>query len=292
MSGYVTTRTSGGWCRRSQSRCCSSYRSRKEVCGARLIRPAPRRLPAVDELLGVGADGAHGGWVAVSCYGRLGAPPDVRRTDVVLCRAFTDVVELRRDSSAPMAVDIPMGLLETVELRPCDAGAQELLGKRRSTVFAPPSRPLLKAASYSDARGLVEELRKTEPTAKSLSAQAFGIAPKMKQVDDWLRQHPAAQDWLYECHPELSFRAMADGRVLDDKKTVHGQVDRLRLVLREFPDALDVVAATRLSSRDAQLTDILDAYAALDSALHVAAEEHEEIGGETDDAGLIMRMVF
>jgi hypothetical protein len=85
---------------------------------------------------------------------------------------------------------------------------------------------------------------------------------------------------------------MADGRVLDDKKTSHGQVDRLRLVLREFPDALDVIASTRLPSQDAQLSDILDAYAALDSALHVAAGEHEELGGETDSLGLIMRMVF
>jgi predicted RNase H-like nuclease len=245
-----------------------------------------------DELLGIGVDGARGGWVAVSCYGRVSAPADERRTDVVLCRTFADVVELRRKSSAMVVVDIPMGLLDTVELRPCDAEAQKLLGKRRSTVFAPPSRPLLEAASYGQARGLVEKLRKTEPSAKSLSAQAFGIVPKMKEVDDWLHEHPAAQDWLYECHPELSFRAMADGRVLDDKKTAHGQVNRLRLVLREFPDALDVIAGTRLSSRDAQLTDVLDAYAALDSALHVAAGEHEEIGGKTDGAGLIMRMVF
>ena len=245
-----------------------------------------------DELLGIGADGARGGWVAVSCYGQLGAPPDERRTEVVLCRAFVDIVELRRKSGAMVAVDIPMGLLDTVELRPCDAEAQKLLGKRRSTVFAPPSRPLLAAASYGEARGLVEKLRQTEPAAKSLSAQAFGIAPKMEDVDDWLCEHPTAQDWLYECHPELSFRAMADGRVLDDKKTAHGQVDRLRLVMREFPDVLDVVANTRLSSRDAQLTDVLDAYAALDSALHVAAGEHEELGGETDALGLIMRMVF
>jgi hypothetical protein len=59
-----------------------------------------------------------------------------------------------------------------------------------------------------------------------------------------------------------------------------------------FPDALDVIATTRLAAKDASLMDVLDAYAALESALCVASDEHEEIGGQTDSVGLIMRMVF
>jgi predicted RNase H-like nuclease len=201
-------------------------------------------------------------------------------------------VALRTGSGAPVAVDIPMGLRDSVDFRPCDVEARTLLGKRRDTVFAPPSRPLLAAATYADARALVDELRKTSPAAKSLSAQSFALVPKIKEVDDWLRACPDAQSWLYECHPELSFRASAEGRVLDDKKTAHGQADRIRLVEDGFRDALDVVAATRLKAGEAQLPDILDGYAALESALHVAADDYEELGGETDSAGLVMRMVF
>jgi len=39
----------------------------------------------------------------------------------------------------------------------------------------------------------------------------------MKEVDDWLRGHLDAQQWLWECHPALSFRAMNEGEVLAPK---------------------------------------------------------------------------
>jgi predicted RNase H-like nuclease len=135
-------------------------------------------------------------------------------------------------------------------------------------------------------------LRKTDPAAKSLSAQAFALAPKIKEVDNWLRDDPGAQEWLFECHPELSFRAIADGRVLAGKKTPHGQIDRLRLIQQKFSDAVDVIAETRLTAKKAELADILDAYAAAHSALRVAVCNNEKLGGETDNAGIIMRMVF
>jgi predicted RNase H-like nuclease len=250
-------------------------------------------MPGPERLLGIGVDGARGGWLAVVCHGdALDAPESERRTEVSLCLTFSDVIELRAEGDAPVAVDIPMGLLDSVDFRPCDREARRLLEHRRDTVFAPPSRPLIAAPSYADARAIVEELRKTDPAAKSLSAQAFGIAPKMKEVDDWLRAHPNAQSWLWEIHPELSFRTIAGHRVLDDKKTAHGQADRLRLVDAEFPDVLDVISATRLRASEAQLTDVLDGYAALESALRVAAGDYEELGGQTDRVGLVMRMVF
>ncbi|MGA2929067.1 MAG: hypothetical protein ABSG43_24375 [Solirubrobacteraceae bacterium] len=85
---------------------------------------------------------------------------------------------------------------------------------------------------------------------------------------------------------------MAEGLVLDDKKTARGQIDRMRLVLASFPDALDVIAQTRLAAKDAQLADVLDSYAALESALQVVAGDYEELGGELDGEGLAMRMVF
>jgi predicted RNase H-like nuclease len=83
-----------------------------------------------------------------------------------------------------------MGLLETVDFRTCDERARELLGARRVMLFAPPSQPLLAAATNAEARGRIDELRKTNPEAKGLSAQAFALAPTIKEVDDWLQARP------------------------------------------------------------------------------------------------------
>jgi len=185
-------------------------------------------------LLAIGADGARGGWLAALAYGTNG---QATRVELRLLTAFADLGGAH-EANAPVAVDIPMGLLDSVGLRTCDRQARALLGKRASTVFAPPSRPLLRADTYAAARELVERERAASPQAKSLSAQAFGIAPKMREADDYLQAHPQAQKWLWECHPELSFRAMAKGRVLPDKKSVCGQAERLTLLCDRFPEVL------------------------------------------------------
>jgi hypothetical protein len=44
--------------------------------------------------------------------------------------------------------------------------------------------------------------------------------------------------------------------------------------------------------RQVQMTDALDAFVALYTALHVRAGDYEELGGEKDSTGLVMRMVF
>lgn len=246
----------------------------------------------MSELLAIGADGARGGWLVALGYGSDEGRVD--RVELQLAGTFAELVALRHagGNDVPAAVDIPMGLLETVDLRRCDRQARELLGPRASSVFAPPSRPLLAAATYADARELIASAKATAPATKGLSAQAFGIAPKMREVDDHLRADPDAQTWLWECHPELSFRALADGTVLREKKSVGGQAERLQLLSRRFPGVLDELVTFDASSRRAELADALDALVALDTALHVRTGDAEELGGDTDDAGLIMRIVF
>ena len=179
-----------------------------------------------ERLVAVGADGARGGWLAALAYG-AGSNEGVERIALELVPTFAGLASLHAEG-APLAVDIPMGLLASVSPRPCDEAARKRLGKRASTVFAPPSRPLLEAATYSDARALIETERLTTPAAKGLSAQAFGLVPKIQEADAYLRANGEAQEWLWECHPELSFRALAQGKVLPDKKSVTGQAERLR----------------------------------------------------------------
>jgi predicted RNase H-like nuclease len=186
-----------------------------------------------------------------------------------------------------------MGLLDAVDLRPCDRQARNLLGRaRQSTVFAPPSRPLLAAGGdYGRARELIAEERLTSAAGKGLSAQAAGLIPKIAEVDELFRADPDRQGWLFECHPELSFPALSGGRTLDDKRTPHGQAERLQLLAAKFADLLEVIAATRIPSQHPDLTDVLDGYAALTTALVVRAGEQRELGGELDSVGVLMRMV-
>jgi predicted RNase H-like nuclease len=243
----------------------------------------------VNALLAIGADGARGGWLTARGYGDQTG--EVTRVALRLARTFDELVALR-DGDAPAAVDIPMGLLESVDPRPCDKQARSILGTRANAVFAPPSRPLLAAATYADARDLVAATKLKTPDAKGLSAQAFGIAPKMRDVDEYLRSHAGAQAWLWECHPELSFLTLAKGEVLRDKKSVSGQARRLELITERFPGILDEFVAFEESSRAAELPDALDALVALVTALRVRSGEYKQLGGETDAAGLVMRMVY
>jgi predicted RNase H-like nuclease len=240
------------------------------------------------DLLAIGADGARGGWLAAMAYG---SDDDVQAVELTLCPTFADLVALRTDE-VPVAVDIPMGLPEHVTSRACDQQARKLLGARSVTLFTPPSRALLDLATFDDVRAHVAELRKTEPEARGLTIQAFGIAPKMREVDQFLTATPDAQSWLYECHPELSFRALAEGKVLPDKRSITGHAQRLRLLTARFPGVLDALAGSSHGAKAADTTDALDALVALDTALHVRAGDYEELGGELDDSGLVMRMVF
>ncbi|HEX8105289.1 MAG TPA: DUF429 domain-containing protein [Solirubrobacteraceae bacterium] len=241
-------------------------------------------------LLAVGADGAPGGWLAALAFGDR-TTGHVDRIELQLPSTFAELAALRTDG-APFAVDVPMGLPDVVEPRACDVAARKALGARKSSVFTPPSRPLLAAATYTDARDLVELARRTDPGAKGLSAQAFGIVPKVREADEFLRAHPDARDWLFECHPELSFQQLAgDEQALAPKKSVAGGARRVALVVERFPRALDIMAGFGAPGR-AELVDALDALVCLHTALRVRTGDHVTLGdGRRDAHGLPMRMV-
>jgi len=230
-------------------------------------------LSAVEAL---GVDAARGGWVAaVRVDGRL---------MLSLQPTVAGVIALAGD--APVAIDMPIGLLERVEPRACDREARALLGERASTVFAPPSRPALAAATYAEARTAV-------PGAASLSAQAFGLAPRIREVDALLQERPALRERLFESHPELAFRRLAGGRVLPDKKSIAGHAERVRVLLPRLPGLLDALTAFPVARRDAEPADALDACAVLTTALSIArGEPVTTLGGERDADGIPMRIAF
>jgi predicted RNase H-like nuclease len=209
---------------------------------------------------------------------------------------FGDIAALAAAvGEAAVAIDVPIGLYDSVAFRACDRAARRLLGRRASTVFAPPARYMLPAAGdYPAIRRLVADERERNPEAKGLSAQAAGIAAKVREVGDWVRANPDSERWLFECHPELSFLALNAGVPLaEPKHTAAGRARRLQLVREAFPDAEQRIAAVRWSGRAAATADLLDAYAALGTALACARGEQRVLGdGERDSEGVLMRIVL
>jgi predicted RNase H-like nuclease len=261
-------------------------------------------------IVAIGVDGARGGWVAAY----LRASPLDERDQVdgharagwqTALRLFGDIEELaafRRRSApeAPVCIDVPIGLPDRVGYRPCDLKARERLGRRASSVFTPPARYLLDVAGdYAKIRARIAEERNRNPAEKGMSAQAAGIAPKVREVDTWVREHPESEDWLLECHPEVSFHKLDPETIRHPKASAVGLARRLLAIKGVFRDALERIAS--LDGDDAGgdgwrkvgASDVLDAYAALFTAVRCARGEAEPLGneGDRDSAGVVMRIM-
>jgi predicted RNase H-like nuclease len=224
-------------------------------------------------LLVVGADGCKGGgWVLAVIDGE-GQLTWEYADDTAALLAATDGLE-----ADAVALDVPIGLPGLGERRECDDLARRRLGLRRSSVFAAPPREVLACATYAQAR----------PVAPSLSAQAFGLVPRIREVDALLRSRGAAvHGSLVECHPEVAFHAMAAGRVtLGTKKSAAGALQRIGLLEEAMDDSLPVDVPPR-----AALDDALDAAASALVALRWASGVADVLGDERDALGLPMRIV-
>lgn len=248
-----------------------------------------------DRLRAIGVDGARGGWVGACLYADSVDDSAAFETRLELFPSVRELVAFRQAAGGGgmVAIDVPIGLLDSVDYRPCDLAARAMLGDRRSSVFAPPARYMLAAADdYGAICRLVEVERERNPTAKGLSPYAAGITPKVKEVDDWVRAHRDSEEWLFECHPELSFQVLAEGAIPPAKASAAGLIQRLRLIRALFPDAEDQLTAAGWPAKQVWLSDLLDAYGALATALRFARGEHEQLGrGERDSEGLVMRIV-
>ncbi len=207
-----------------------------------------------------GVDGCRGGWaVAVR-------EPD-GRLELHVVDALAELFE-RRPLGGPalrhVAIDMPIGLpdSERVELRECDREARVLLGSRRASIFAPPSRWMLEPGLEYD------ELRKF-----GLSKQSFYLFPKLREVDEVLAARPRAP--LVEAHPELAFTAGAGAPCPDKKSMPAGAEQRLAVLercaaLHEPRAAFERAAGAHLR-KVAALDDFVDALVLVQVAADLAA---------------------
>jgi predicted RNase H-like nuclease len=190
------------------------------------------------------------------------------------------VADLDSARLGAVAIDIPIGLPDEGSRR-CDLEARKLIGLRRNSVFPAPFRSVLGALTYEDAA-----TRCRAVSGKSLSLQAFGILPKIAEVDDLMS--PDRQRHLVEIHPEVCFTVLAGAPMAQHKATLEGRAERL-LALRGVFSAVDLDAQVRV--RGTSPDDILDAFAAAWSATRWLSGRHVQLGGDIDSRGLRMEMI-
>jgi predicted RNase H-like nuclease len=170
-----------------------------------------------------GVDGCKGGWVAVLAGGAK--PPIARRVDRI-----ADLLE-GADAPALIGIDMPMGLPERVGLggRGPERAARAHLGERQSSVFSIPSRSAVWAgAGLPDADAYRETNRValiTSDPPRKVSKQGFYLFPKIREIDQLLRDQPLSRGRLFECHPELAFWRLNGERAMSLPKKIKGRVN-------------------------------------------------------------------
>ncbi|HJY83633.1 MAG TPA: DUF429 domain-containing protein [Candidatus Binatia bacterium] len=214
-----------------------------------------------------GVDGCRAGWVVVLAQPQATGTPEY---DIRLCPYFTDVLSLS-PGPAVIAVDIPIGLLDKPQAggRECDRQARRLLECRASSVFTPPTRVLLEATRYEQVR------------SHGLSIQAFGILPKIREVDRLMT--PELQTSVHEAHPELAFRSLTGAPMQHNKKTPTGREERMQALERapggSFRETRQACERALLALKRSQIVsdDLLDAHVLAWLALRIVKGQADRI---------------
>jgi len=212
----------------------------------------------------VGVDGCRAGWIAVA---RSAGGLTYRLHDTL-----NDLVTVWR-AAEHIFVDIPIGLPSAAQpSRACDTEARRRLGPgRASSVFSPPCRAAVLASRPPDASGLgrAREINQRE-LGRSLSAQAWGICPKIAEADSLLWAHPSLRQQVKEVHPELSFWALNRGQPMQfAKKRPEGAAERIALLMEFEPGTQGLIDRVLTENRRSAVgrDDVVDAIAAMLTAL-------------------------
>jgi predicted RNase H-like nuclease len=198
----------------------------------------------------LGVDACKAGWVGVLVHGG--------RVAAYVAAGIAELVADAGDLDA-VAVDMPIGLPDDGRRR-ADELAWRALGPRRASIFMTPVRAALADPDYAAASAENARL-----TGSGISRQAFGLRPKLLQVDEWVRR---TRRRVVEAHPELSFAELAGAPLATRKLTWAGAQARRRLLAEagiRLPDDLGE------AGERAAVDDVLDAAAVAWTARRVAS---------------------
>jgi predicted RNase H-like nuclease len=228
-----------------------------------------------------GVDGCPAGWLC------LIEELDSRRIGSKIFPTFAELANALAVNI--IAIDIPIGLMDSGS-RACDAEARRFLGGKRGTsVFPAPIRQALAARSFHEANMLSRRIQ-----GKGISQQAWNIYRKIAEVDDVLRARPDLRDRVIEVHPEVTFAHWNGAPIIEGKKSKEGAAIRRALIDAHFgADAFQAVRR-RYKLKEAADDDILDAFAALRTGERIMNAEAATMPERPahDGAGLPMRIVY
>lgn len=203
----------------------------------------------------VGVDGCPGGWVATEY------DTDAPALSARFHPTFVDAV-LSYPHVACIGVDMPIGLTEG-GARQCDTEARKRLGTRHVSVFSAPDPRLFDVPAFAEATA-----RSVALTGKGISQQAFGILPKIAEVNRAMT--PLLQGWIAEVHPEVSFAELAGSPIAQRKGSPEGYSERAALLSDALRIGIPSRALTRALARPAAPEDVLDALVAAWTAVRIA----------------------
>ncbi|MGB3347735.1 MAG: DUF429 domain-containing protein [Brucella anthropi] len=159
-----------------------------------------------------GVDGCPRGWIAVIGDGG-GLRAEVFGSFSALVASLPD--------KAIIAVDMPIGLPEKGG-RSAERAARAHLAGRQSSVFSIPPRAAVYAEDYRESCSL--SLERTDPPRK-VSRQAFGLFPKICEIDELLRCDLWLAERIIESHPELAFAVLNGMKAMSLPKKIKSRVN-------------------------------------------------------------------
>jgi predicted RNase H-like nuclease len=190
-----------------------------------------------------GVEPVTGGWLVApgNLQGIQLAPQPVQ-----VMASLADVLDYRPSFSI-VALHAPVGVLEQPgELRACDIEARNRLGRRGGSAVPAPSRALLEATSYEDARAIDPSLDIVRWRSLAKAAEAI------REVQSW------RQRTVFEVNPELAFTTMNEGEPLAYGRRSHlGRDARRELVELKLPGASRILAERPPKVREEKLIDAL-----------------------------------
>lgn len=210
----------------------------------------------MDDVWLAGVDGCPAGWAVA-----LVRP----RGDEVRVRAVARFSEIfsAADEPSMVAVDMPIGLPERTGAggRKAENLVRPLLGVRQSSVFSVPARAAIFADNYGEA---CRRALSTSDPPRKVSKQLFNIAPKIREVDEFLRANPEQAARVHEVHPEVAFWRLNGGCALSEPKKVKNRVYAPGLALRRrllIDAGLPQDAVNAAPPKGAASDDLIDALA-------------------------------
>ena len=181
-----------------------------------------------------------------------------------------------------IAIDMIIGLPNTAEKggREADREARRLLSPRGSVLFSAPCRDSVYATSYREALAISCS---STPQSIGLSKQSYLLAPKIRELDAFLRTHPSRKNIFKETHPELSFWEMNNRIPLPSKHSKEGALLRTKLLEKE-----GLLPVQKLSKDD------MDALACLWSAIRIQNNQSNRVPKEAsfDRFGIPMQITW